>query len=107
VTALVRRCYVQWDYDMFPLRGDIDDEQIASLPAELRERLQLWSDDGSDLMWGPDGPDRDTWTPPAPEPLAKWARRGRQLRAQVAEVLGEEWLVGYFDEDSGEIDWRT
>lgn len=102
-----RRCYIQWDYDMFPVRGDIDDDHVASLPASLRGGLQAWSDAGSELMWGPEGPDKPSWSSPPADRLAEWTRRGRELKSQVSDSLGPGWLVGYFDDETSEIDWRA
>jgi hypothetical protein len=89
------------------VRGDIDGDQVASLPASLRYDLQAWSHAGSELMWGPEGADMPSWSPPPADRLAEWTRRGRELRSQVSESLGSGWLVGYFDDETSEIDWRA
>ncbi|MFP5321329.1 MAG: hypothetical protein ACLGIC_05705 [Acidimicrobiia bacterium] len=85
-----RRLRLMWDWFAFPV-WDIDaGENITSLPIshQLRDDLQRWSDEWSDLHWPPDVDD---------PPLATSAQEAshRQQASELADRLSQELGDGY------------
>jgi hypothetical protein len=101
----VRECFVQWDYDMFPLRGPDGGEAEQLIPAALRRELEDWQRTFSDEAWGATGPDNPDKRPPLKDRIEHMDILGRRLRDGVAAALGPEWTVGYFSEARCVVEW--
>jgi hypothetical protein len=100
---------MMWDYTAFPLwyvehpcGGDpqVPSDELA-LSSDLCRELQAWSDEFTDLAWA---------EPPCSKPVPTtvvldWESRGRELVARVRDELGPRFVVGYFNEQAGEIEW--
>jgi hypothetical protein len=56
-------------------------------------------------MWGDKGPDAPGWAPPPTEVLTAWDRRARRLLSRLRAELPRDWVVGYMNESTGEIEW--
>lgn len=98
-----RLVFVRPDADSFPVRGDIGDAAIAALPAVLVAELRAWRDE----FWAerplPEALDEEV--PQPSERFAEWDSVGRSLRERVRKALGEGFIVGYFNQDTDEIEW--
>ncbi len=95
-----------WDYTAFPVwseGGKMWPEPLENTP--LGQELQAWSDEWTDARWREKGPDDAATPDPSPEHFADWDARGRVLAARLREQLGPDFDVGYFDEDTGEVEW--
>ena len=104
------RLKLMWDYDAFPVwqvdgLGGMLAPEALRLSAGLTGDLQRWSDDWTAAMWGDKGPDASGWAPPPTETWAAWDRRGRRLLTRLRPELPRDWVVGYMNESSGEIEW--
>ena len=94
-----------WDYEAFPLwvAHPLGEASSANLPIpdDLRDELQLWSDELTAVMWGPKGPDAPGFEPNR-DVLSALDDRGLLLARRVRAALSAEWLVSYFSERSHE-----
>ena len=101
---------LMWDYHAFPL-WDIGDyqevefDETRDLTPKLYEALQAWSDMRSDAMFPPGRPRGATPLLREDFPDEEWKAEGRRLQAEVQRQVGSRYLIGYYDEDTGEIDW--
>ena len=99
-----------WDYDAFPVWSVADHGHQASVPqlpisGELAKALQAWSDEWSAEIWGEHGPDSPKWRAPSDEARSAWDARGRALVERLRAELGSDAEVGYFNEDTGQVEW--
>ena len=102
-----------WDYGAFPVwaeggpfdwQGMVRPEQLPVSPW-LREELQQWSDEWTAAMWGEAGPDSKKWEAPSKDTLSAWDSKGRVLLGRLRDELGQRYVVGYMDENTGEVEW--
>jgi hypothetical protein len=109
--AAKQRVKLMWDYTAFPLwylgpnPGNYVGPMERHVSESLAMALQAWSDEWTTVMWGTNGPDAKDWKPPPAARQAVWVRRGRQLLAQVRCELGPDFEVGFFDEETAEVEW--
>jgi hypothetical protein len=107
--GVVKRLKLMWDYDAFPL-WEVDDEEpwgddAFPISGQLRKDLQAWSDQWTAAMFADGGPTVPGWTPPRGDTFRPWDEKGRQLLRRVREELGPNFIVGYFNEKTEEIEW--
>jgi hypothetical protein len=106
-----RRLKMMWDYMAFPLWAVVGDDgqpwsiDDLELSESLRRDLQRWSDDWTDAMLAGEGPTSPDWKPPPDDDRATWDRRGRDLLAKVRTEVGNAYEVGYFNEQTREVEW--
>jgi hypothetical protein len=112
-TSTRQRLKLMWDYGAFPVwaeggpfgwQGMVRSEQLP-VSTRLREELQQWSDEWTAAMWGEAGPDSKKWKAPSKETLSAWDSKGRLLLGRLRDELGQEFVVGYMDEKTGEVEW--
>ena len=102
---------MMWDYDAFPLwstgraLGEQINVDLLPLSTELRDELQAWSDEWTGLVCGEHGPDAPGWKGPTTEQHRRWDEHGRQVLARTRAELGPKYVVGYFNENTHEIEW--
>jgi hypothetical protein len=104
-----RRFKLMWDYSAFPLWAvEEDGSQFSTgnvkISDGLRRDLQQRSDDWTAVKWGTDGP--ETAEPPSTEVFEEWDTRGRALLRRLRNELGSQAEIGYFNEATGEVEWR-
>lgn len=100
---------VMWDYSAFPVwetfhrAGPIQQVSVASLPISkpLKAALEDWSQEWTNIMIGSD---TSSWTPPGERTQIAWTDMGRLLAKRLAQELGHEFEVLYFNELSGELE---
>jgi hypothetical protein len=88
-----------WFVDKYMGAGVGPDE--LGLSASLACDLHTWSDEYTDAMYR--APDLDS--PKAATLDASWNERGRALLARLRGELAGDYVVGYFDDDTGRIEW--
>jgi hypothetical protein len=87
-----------WDYGAFPLWNAPSNEppvDLRTLPLskELRDELQSWSDEGTDMAWGERLPGSPRTRPPSELARRAWEAKGRDLLSRVREELGPDIVV--------------
>jgi hypothetical protein len=92
------RLRMVWDYGAFPLWNALSNEPAVDLRAlplskQLRDELQAWSDEGTDMAWGERIPSSPRTRPPSQLARRAWQAKGQDLLWRVRDELGPAFLV--------------